>query len=164
MVFRSVCNSVLPFLVCLACRACSLAPVIPWGTRVPGSHGTPINSPSKWEPLRHRDTGWSRWEEDITKKAEERWSGKGKMKGGEIMYFMFTCALLTICLSGSWQTACSLHYFFFSINLKVWTLQDSVAGQLSSSLIMTVSLDNESLCCAHCGFFHWFTYCLRGRQ
>lgn len=110
--------SVLPFEVFLACRVCSLVGIILRGTWV---HGTPINSPLKRDPLRNFDTGLSRWEEEMTKKAEEKWTVKGKMKEGEIMYFMFTRAHLTICLSGIWQAACSLHYFFFSINSKVWT-------------------------------------------
>ena len=63
--------SALPFNVCLACRVCSLVGVIPRGTRVPWSHRTPINSPLKWEPLHHHDTGLSWWEEEITKNAEE---------------------------------------------------------------------------------------------
>ena len=121
--------SALPLDMCLACRVCSLVGVILWGTRVLGSHGTPINSPSKREPLCNCNTGLSWWEEEITKKAEEKWSGKGKMKDGEIMYFMFTCAHLTICLSGIWQTACSLRYFFFSINLKIWTLHCKIQWQ-----------------------------------
>lgn len=109
--------------------ACSPVGAIPRGTRVPGSCGPPINSPLKREPPRHHDTGLSRWEEEITKAAEKEWSGKGKMKDGGIMYFMLTCAHLTICLSGIWQTACSLHYFFFSINLKVWTLHYKIQWQ-----------------------------------
>lgn len=121
--------SALPFEVCLACRVCSLVGVILQGTQVHGSHGTPINSPSKREPLRNCDTGLSRWEEEMTKKAEEKWSVKGKMKDGQIMYFMFTRAHLTICLSGIWQAACSLHYFFFSINWKVWTLHYKIPWQ-----------------------------------
>lgn len=123
--FQGTTLSPLPLNMCLVCRVCSLFGVTPLGTGSLGFKGHPSFQSNSlhvimtlvWESRRR---GSQRWQKK-NKATKKRWNMK---------YFsVFYVHICTFNNSGIWLTVWSLHYFFFSINLKAWTLHYKIQWQ-----------------------------------
>lgn len=114
VVFHGMMLSILPLSMCLACRVCSLFGVAPLGTRSLGFKGHPPATLEKQQPLCNHDTGLRQW-----RRRSQRWQRKNKATKERWSNNVFYVCICTVNNSGIWLTSWCLHYFFFSINLKV---------------------------------------------
>lgn len=88
--------------------------------------GHPSAAFEKQQPLCNHDTSLRQW-------RSQRWQRKNKVQ--KESWKMEQCnSVFYVCIwifnnSGIWLTSWSLHCFFFSINLKVWTLHYKIQWQ-----------------------------------
>lgn len=117
MVFFSVFFSIWCFLPApqhVPCRVCSLFSVTPLGTGSLGFKGHPSAAFEMQQPLCNHDTGLRQW-----RRRSQRWQRKNKVTKERWSNNVFYVCICTFNNSGIWLTSWSLHFFFFSINLKV---------------------------------------------